>query len=192
VTDSFWQPPPAGSPVGQGWTPGQPGPPGPPPSGGPQKPPGRSRVAVVVGVTAVVCALLGALAGSIAGVVVTRDDKSMAAPSTTPAPSAAEVDAQTRDLCTRFVSAYAILPTENQQGLDVIAVVNYIDLAFRDNPIARQDIRNSIGDWLREARLWVAALGQQSAHGYVDFPEHWTGRAANAASSQAVASCRAG
>jgi hypothetical protein len=150
-------------------------------------------MAVIVGVTAVVCALVGAVAGTITGIAVTRDDKPTAAPpATPPIPPPQLVEAQTRDLCTRFVSAYAILPTENQQGLDVMAVVNYAESAWRDNPVARQDIRKLIGDWLHEARLWVAALGQQPAHGYVDFPEHWTGRAANEASSQAVALCRAG
>jgi hypothetical protein len=191
VTDTHWQPPQQGSPAAQGWMPNQPGQQAPSPEVPKRR--GRSRMAVIVGGTAVVCALLGAVAGSITGVVVARDDKTAAAPAETPpTPAPQLVEQQTRDLCTRFVAAYAILPTENQQGVDVMAVVNYVESASRDNPVANQDIRKSILDWLHEARLWVAALGQQPARGYVDFPDHWTGQAANSASSKAVSLCRAG
>jgi hypothetical protein len=193
VTDTHWQPPQSGNPTAQGWTPGPPaalGQPAPPEA---PKPPGRSRMARIVGVTAVVCALLGAVAGSITGIAVTRDDKPAAAPPTTPPiPPPQFVEAQTRDLCTRFVAAFAIYPKSDQNGLQLMPVVNYAESALRDNPVARPDIRKPISDWVQLARDWVTVMGNEVPRGYITYPSNWTGKPLNDASMQAISLCRTG
>lgn len=200
MTDPYWRPPgdavtvgTAAPPPAPGW-PGQPGmptyqqPPGPP-----QPPKRSSRMAIVVGATAIICTLIGAVVGAVTGVAVTRDDApAIAAPTEPRAPTAEQVDAQTRDLCTRFLAAFAILPLKDPTGLDLVPVVSYARAAVEDNPAARPDIRDAIGDWVREGQDWVTVRGNETPRGFIDYPEGWTVDAANVASRQAVALCRAG
>lgn len=106
-----------------------------------------------------------------------------------PAPSLEAVRAQTVDLCTRFATAYAAIPSPQNISADVVPAANYVADALRDNTAADSGVRAAVTKSLQLLRDHGAALSREPARGAVRPPTNWTAAAANAADDQVWAAC---
>lgn len=97
--------------------------------------------------------------------------------------------AQTVDLCTRFATAYAAIPSPQNISADVVPAANYVADALRDNFAADSGVRAAVAKSLQLLRDHGAALSREPARGAVRPPTNWTAAAANAADDQVWAAC---
>lgn len=163
-------------------------PPYPPPGGGRQTWGGARRAVMILGV--MVCVFAAGLGGVAVGThIASRPSPAAAATSTPPPPSADIVRTQTIDLCTRFATAYAAIPSPQNVSADLVPATNYVADALRDNPAADSDVRAAVTKSLQQLRDHGAALSREPARGAVQPPTNWTAAAANAADDQVWASC---
>lgn len=159
-----------------------------PPAGDRQKGGSARRVFTILSVIA--CVFAAALGGVFVGTqIASRPSPTTAATSTPPPPSADTVRTQTIDLCTRFATAYAAIPSPQNVSADLVPAANYIADALRDNTAADSDVRAAVTKSLQQLRDHGAALSREPARGAVRPPTNWTAAAANAADDQVWAAC---
>lgn len=154
---------------------------------------GARRAVLAAAVAAV--ALVAGLAGVIVGAQITSTPTAnppAAAPSESPpaAPSPSQIRTQTIDLCTRFASGYAMLPTPPKTSADIGPAADYIADALRDNGFAEPAIRTAVSDSLRLYRERAAMLSKAPAQGAVQAPSgSWSPAAADAADDAVWSAC---
>jgi hypothetical protein len=192
-----WQPPPVYPPGPPAYAPAQPEtstPPGTPsdvrrPGGA-----GARRAGMVAAVAAIVfgAGLAGVIVGTRIGGATPGTSAAESIPpsaSPPPPPTAAQVRAETVDLCTRFAAGYAAMPTPQNNAADVVPAANYIGDALRDNANADSGVRSTVTASLRLFRAHAAALSREPAKGAVQPPTDWTAAAANAADDAVWSAC---
>lgn len=130
------------------------------------------------------------LAGGLVGARL-NPPPAQSAPAVTAEPSAAEVRAQTIDLCTRFAAAYAAIPAPQTASADIIPAANYVSDALRDNPIADPVVREAVATSLRLLREHGAALSHEPVRGAVQPPNGFQAAPANAADDRVWDACYA-
>lgn len=154
------------------------------------RPSGARRA--VVAIVAIVAVFGAALVGVIVGTHIASPSKtapSSALDASPPAPSPETVRTQTADLCTRFATAYAAIPSPQNIAADVLPAANYIAEALRDNAHADADVRTAVTKSLRMLQDHGAALSREPSRGAVQPPTNWTAAAANAADDAVWSSC---
>lgn len=104
-------------------------------------------------------------------------------------PSAAEVRAQTIDLCTRFAAAYAAIPAPQTTSADIIPAANFVSDALHDNVDADPAVRDAVEESLRLMRQQSAALSHEQARGAVQPPNGFRAAPANAADDRVWDRC---
>lgn len=184
--------------------------PGPPPSapqvhytGGPWQPVpqqpappgGKPRRALLV--TAAIVALAAVFAAGIGGVFVgsrlnTEPADQQQTQASPPAPTDAEVNAATVDLCTRFAAGSRAMPVPQNTGFDVIPTLIYISDALDDNALADPAIRDAVTNSLKLFHDQVSFLMKSDgARGAIQPVTDWTPEAANQADQRVWDLCRA-
>ena len=149
---------------------------------------GLKRVAVVT------CLLsVGAAAGLIAGTQIWgRSGSDHPAASNPPAaPSAAQVSAQTVDLCTRFAAGYDALPKTQSNPAAVLPTVSYIGAALNENAVADAGIRAAVANSVRGLQIEAAWLSHEPARGAIRPPVDPQDAQGNAADQRVWDLCRA-
>ncbi|TXH19469.1 MAG: hypothetical protein E6R06_24360 [Mycobacterium sp.] len=142
-----------------------------------------------VGVAALLAAAFGmGLAGGLLGTHI-NPPPAPPAPAAAAEPSAAEVRAQTIDLCTRFAAAYAAIPAPQTTSADMIPATNYVSDALRDNANADSGVREAVGESLRLMRQQSAALSHEKFRGAVQPPRSFEGAPANRADDRVWDAC---
>lgn len=151
----------------------------------------RRPVRRTVGVATLLVAAFGmGLAGGLLGARI-NPAPTPPAPAATAEPSAAEVRAQTIDLCTRFAAAYAAIPAPQTTSADMIPATNYVSEALRDNVDADPKVREAVEESLRLMRQHSAALSHEQVRGAVQPPNGFNAAPANQADDRVWDACYA-
>ena len=152
---------------------------------------GKRRAVLSVAVLLAVfgAALIGVIAGTHIASPSPKIPPASALDASPPAPSSEAVRTQTVDLCTRFATAYAAIPTPQNAAADVVPAANYVAEGLRDNADADADVRKAVIESLRMLQDHGAALSREPSRGAVQPPTNWTAAAANAADDQVWAAC---
>ncbi|MCP9276483.1 hypothetical protein [Mycolicibacterium arenosum] len=108
-----------------------------------------------------------------------------------PAPTDAEVNAATVDLCTRFAAGYRAMPAPQNTGFDIVPTLDYIADALHDNPFADSRIREAVQDSLRLGRDQASNFSKEAARGAIQPATTWSVEAANKADQRVWDLCRA-
>lgn len=164
-----------------------------PPGAPPYSPATNNRRTVrrTVGVATLLAAAFGmGLAGGLLGAHI-NPPPAPPVPAAATEPSAAEVRAETIDLCTRFAAAYAAIPSPQTASADMIPATNYVSEALRDNTNAEPGVREAVEESLRLMRQHSAALSHEKSRGAVQPPNGFNAAPANAADDRVWDACYA-
>lgn len=172
--------------------PGYAGAPVPPaPQGSLQRPPGRGRLVAGIGATALVSAVVGGLAGG-GLVAATHRDPVVSQPETAavpPSPTARQVHEADVRLCTAYAIANAAIPVPQKSALDIFPIVDAMKWAIAENKDASPEIRDAIGELVKQTEGQLAEFGKVRTRGYAEPPE-WNADATKAADDRVWDVCK--
>jgi hypothetical protein len=159
--------------------------------GSPPRPPARGRLVAVFGATALISAVVGGLAGG--GVVAaSHRDPTVSQPEVAavpPPPTAAEVHEADVRLCTAYTIANAAIPVPQKSALDVFPVVDAMKWGLSENPDASPEIRDAIGELVKQTEGQLAEFGKIRTRGYAE-PPAWNADATKAADDRVWDVCK--